>query len=237
MPLETANTSVRELRTAGPRPSDQLLQRILKTGDAAFAPLLELATSLELFDEDEPTLFAPLHALRLLGEMPKAKMISPLLSQFPVKAYADWNDLSLTWSHEVPTIIGRLGAAAVEPLWQVFDDQTGTNESRGVAMIALNCTVVFEPTLRESLIAAIDQRMASIEDDMERTLLVIGLANCGLAERYSEIMALYRENKLDKELLPAASARQLLLTGGEKGLLWTNYTLAERYEKIKLNSF
>ncbi|MBC8162143.1 MAG: hypothetical protein H7Z42_13100 [Roseiflexaceae bacterium] len=223
---------VRELRAAGLRPSDTRIRTILKSGDAAFAPLLALATNLALLDEDEPELFAPLHALRLLGELPKVDMILPILREFPIDIHGEWDEIARSWANEVPTIIGRLGAVAIAPLWAAFDDETLAHEGQAVAMLCLNCAATFDPHQREPLIGKLRERLAIEQDATKRTHLVIGLANFGLASDYPQVLSLYREGRLDTQALPASVARQLLLSGGEKGMRWTNLSLAERYEQL-----
>src|SRR5262245_31423176 len=115
---------VKQLRREGLRPSEQLARSIIRAGDAAVGPLLALATDTELLHEEEPDCFAPLHALRLLGELGSTEIIEPLLRQFPVSLDYDDEDLPQTWVNEAAQIIGHLGAPAVEPLWRIADDES-----------------------------------------------------------------------------------------------------------------
>lgn len=225
-----ANNYVRQLRQAGPRPSDAVVRDIVRSGDAAFRPLLELATDLDLFDEDAPLTYAPLHALRLLGELPKPEMIEPLLREYPIEIEGEWDELPRAWASEAPQIIGRLGAEAVEPLWHVVDSAEW-GEARPVAVVALNCAVIKDPSLRDAVVEGLRQRLRETDDTTLRTAVAIGLGNLGVAEEYGEIMGMFREGKIDKSILSAGVARQLLLSGGDRSLNCTLHTLKERYEQ------
>src|SRR4051812_16854363 len=110
---------VKQLRREGLRPSEQLTRAITRAGDAAVGPLLLLATELELLHQQAPECFAPLHALRLLGELDSIAIIEPLLRQLPVSLEDDEEELPQTWVSEVAQIISHLGAPAIEPLWRI----------------------------------------------------------------------------------------------------------------------
>src|SRR6478672_10058855 len=125
---------VKQLRREGVRPSEQLARSITRAGHAAIGPLLTLATDLDLLHEDAPECFAPLHALRLLGELGAIEIIEPLLRQFPVSLDYDQEDLPQTWVNEVTQIIGHLGAPAVEPLWRIADDDGWNMAARSGAL-------------------------------------------------------------------------------------------------------
>lgn len=222
---------IRQLRQAGLRPSEALTRNILKHDDLMFAPLLELATELDLFDGDEPQIFAPLHALRFLGEMPRVEMIEPLMKQYPVSVYGDWDELPRLWATEAPQIIGRLGAEAIAPLWAIVDTADWSGEARTMATVGIANAVTMDPSQRDEVLTELQRRFAEAEDTHARTNAAMGLASLGVAEAYAEVMKAYREGKLDKTIFAPAVARQLLLSGGEKSLACTKHTLQERYDQ------
>src|SRR3954452_2217069 len=113
---------VKQLRREGLRPSEQLVRSITKAGQAALNPLLLLATDIDMLHQEAPECFAPLHALRLLGELDSVEIIEPLLRQFPISLDYDEEELPQLWVQESTQIIGHLGAPAIEPLWRIADD-------------------------------------------------------------------------------------------------------------------
>src|SRR6266540_1796188 len=118
----TIADKIKQLHREGLRPSERLVNTITRAGAAAFTPLLELAIDVERLHEDEPECYAPIHALRLLGEVGSVEMIEPLLRELPVEMDYEDEELPEMWAEETPQIIGRLGEAAVAPLWRIADD-------------------------------------------------------------------------------------------------------------------
>lgn len=227
----TAESTVRQLRKAGVRPNEALVRQIMKLGEAAFPPLLELATDLLLFEEEEPLMFAPIHALRLLGELPQVAMIEPLLREYPVEYYDEYDEMPQLWATEVPQMLGKLGAAAIEPLFAVADSDAWAIEARAVAIIGLANAATFAPEQRDAVIAGLRERLQTSDDTTMLTNAATGLASLGVADAYGDVMARFRAGKIDKERFAAATARQLLLTGGEKALTCIHHPLQERYDK------
>jgi len=222
---------VKQLRREGLRPSEPLARSIIRAGDAAVGPLLALATDTNLLHADEPECFAPLHALRIVGELGSLEIIEPLLRQFPVSLDYEDEDLPQTWISEAAQIIGHLGAPAVEPLWRIADDESWNMAARSGALTALGYVTAVAPETRDDIIAGIRERMERGEDTVLTSYLAIALANLGVSDLYPEMMALYRAGKLDQDILPAAAARQLLLSDSSKRLACAKHPLWERYDQ------
>jgi hypothetical protein len=222
---------VKQLRREGLRPSEQLARSITKAGSAAVEPLLALATQVELLHEEEPECFGPLHALRLLGELGSLEIVAPLLRQFPISLEYEDEKVPQIWADEVPQIIGRLGKPAVELLWQIADDTSWNYAGRSGALTALNYATAADPELRDTVIAGLRERIDRSADRTMTSHLAMALANLGVREIYAEVMAMYREGKIDQEILPAAAARQLLLSDSNKRLACAKHPLWERYDQ------
>src|SRR5215213_4782060 len=222
---------VKQLRREGLRPSEQLVRSIVKAEHAAVAPLLALATDLELLHQQAPECFAPLHALRLLGELGSVEIIEPLLRQFPISLDYDEEELPQSWVSEAAQIIGHLGAPAIEPLWRIADDESWNIAARSCALTALGYVTAVAPETHDAIIAGIRERIERSEDTLLASHLAIALANLGASDLYPELMAMYRAGKLDQEILPAAAARQLLLSDSTKRLACAKHSLWERYDQ------
>src|SRR5262245_39407960 len=146
---------VKQLRREGLRPSEQLARSITRAEHAAIGPLLALATDIDLLHKGAPECFAPLHALRLLGEVGSVEIIEPLLRQFPVSMDYDDEELPQTWVNEVAQIIGHLGAPAIEPLWSIADDESWNIAARSGALTALGYITAVAPETHDTIIAGI----------------------------------------------------------------------------------
>ena len=222
---------VKQLRREGLRPSEQLVRSITRAEGAALGPLLALAIDVELLHEEPPDCFAPIHALRLLGELGSTEIIEPLLRQFPVSLDYEDEELPQMWVREVDQIIGHLGAPAIEPLWQIVDDPGWNIAGRSGALNALGYVTAVAPDTHDTIIAGLRERLERSTDTLLASHLALALANLGVSDLYPELMALYRAGKLDQEILPAAAARQLLLSDSTKRLACAKHPLWERYDQ------
>src|SRR6266508_3383025 len=185
MPLDLAiSDEVKQLRRAGLRPNERLAQHILHVGAAAVGPLLGLALETDLLHTDEPECYAPIHALRLLGELHSVEIIAPLM-----------------WADEASQMIGRLGAAAVEPLWAIVDDATWDTVGRGVALMALTYATVIAPEIRASVVDGVLERLSRSDDNRMTAHLVSALASLGVGSAYKQVMDLYRQGRVDQEII------------------------------------
>jgi hypothetical protein len=233
MPVETPTADlVRQLSRVGLRPDERLVRHILDQGEAARAELIALATNIPALHEELPASLGPLHALRLLGELPDVSIIAPLLGALPVPIVDPQADVpAQLYATEVLQIIGRIGASAVETLWSIADDMGQSLAARGSAINALAYVITYAPEMRDTVIAEARRRMAQEDVDDVMLAAVVGLlAEVGDAESYKPVMAVFRAGRIDQSRIPAAAARQLLLGGGRKDLTCVNHPLWERYD-------
>jgi hypothetical protein len=221
---------VRQLRRAGLRPTEKLVQQILRTGEASAAPLIELATETALLHNEAPECYAPIHALRLLGELRPLQAILPLVQAFDADEHHG-HPAQQIWEREVPQIIGRFGEPAIAPLWALVDDQAVPDGQRGAALMALVFLTAAEPSAREGIVAGLRERFAVSDAPTFSAHLIAALANLGVAAAYSDVMARFRAGTVDTEVISAGQARQLLLTSGAPRLACTIHPLWERYDE------
>ncbi len=223
--------SVRQLRKAGLRPSDKQIGSILRAGPAARPALLELATDVNLLHEDPPVCYAPIHALRLLGELPAVEMIDPLIREIPLALDYDDEKLPQMWGEEMPQMIARIGAEAAAPLWALVDDVERTVAHRTIGLIALGYLPTTAPETRDEVAAGLRERLAVAEDPTLVAYLLIAMADVGLSDIYPEAMRLFRAGKVDQRYLPPGVARQLLLSNGPRRTACALHSLWERYDQ------
>lgn len=232
MPLETPIADlIAQLRRVGVRPPERLVATILEYGPAAVGPLLKLATDVALFDEPEPVCWAPLHALRLLGELPDPAIIDPLLERLPVSVRGPDDLPAQMWGNESVQMIGRCGAAALPHLWERANDTSRDAIARGLTVQAITYAAVMDAAQREPLIMELRRRFEDEADPTFCTFLVTALGVLGDNESYAAVMAAYRAGRLSSEILPSADARQLLLGGGDPAMLHVRISFWERYEQ------
>lgn len=205
------------LEQAGMRPSEKLTQRILEHEPSAIrAELLPLATNTALLYAKEPACWAPLHALRLLGEVPDVDIIEPLLGVVPVGIRYEGDQAPELWTQDLLEIIARCGMAAVPILWRWSEDASKQYRSRGAALHAVAYIAHTTPEEHDALVAEARRRLADVEDKENTTFLVYMLATLGIADAYQEVMDAYKARRVDNEFIPASAARQNLLGKGQR---------------------
>src|SRR3989337_979099 len=108
---DSLENALAELIKAGEKPKPKILERVKSFGAASIPRLIEIATSEELnwADSDDPRVFAPLHAIKFLGELRAGGGVEPIL---PMMAWDedDWLD------HVLPEFFGHIGEPAVASL-------------------------------------------------------------------------------------------------------------------------
>lgn len=225
---------VRQLRKAGERPNERLVNHILRSGPAARPHLIELAVNVDLLHGDEPDCYAPMHALRLLGELPALEMIEPLLAVVPLELYYDGEMLPQMWGREMPQMLARIGAPAAEPLWTTADDSGRVPAQRAISLVALSHLPRVAPDQRDALVAAMRERLASFDDPTLVAYVLMALGEMQVSDIYPEAMRLFREGKVNQSVLPPGVARQLLLSPRKDQTACVLHPLWERYEQHPL---
>lgn len=223
--------SVRQLRKAGLRPSEKLVGSILKAGAAARPALLNLATNVDLLHAEPPDCYAPLHALRLLGELPGIDMIEPLINKIPLELIDEDEKLPQIWGEELPQMIARIGSEALTPLRTLVNDTERHIPQRMIVLIALGYLATTAPETRDQIMADLRAWLAQSEDPIIVAYLLITMADVNMPDIYPEAMRLFRAGKVDQHYLSPGMARQLLLTNGSKRTASALLSLWERYEQ------
>lgn len=231
--LDTPITNVvRNLRSAGLRPSDSLTQQILAYGEAAVGPLRELALDTSLLGQSEPASLGPLHALRLLGDLHPPAMVEPLLRAMPLPDDLPQTQATYLWEQEAPQIAARGGASIMPDVLQIADDDGADVDQRGAAWETLAYLSATTPDLRDQVVEAALERLERESNSTVRGYIVQALASMGAKAAYTPVMAAYRTGRVDRDVISAAEARQMLLgTVAQRRTECANHTLAERYEQ------
>ncbi|MFQ3663138.1 MAG: hypothetical protein SNJ69_12180 [Chloroflexaceae bacterium] len=232
MPVKpTLADLMRQLRRAGLRPSKHLVEQILAFGAEARNELLKLATSIADLQKPLPEMLGPLHALRLLGELPDESIIVPLLERLPAPVLSKDDVASQLYNTEVLDIIGRIGAPALPVLLSYADGETHPPLARTFAVNGLAHVAIRAPELRDTVIAEARRRLETDQPLPISTGAVMALSELGDSDSYSLVMAAYRSGRVDQSVARAATARQFLLGGGRPTIASVNDSFFERYDR------
>jgi hypothetical protein len=222
---------VRQLHRVGVRPPTRLVERILEHPAAARGPLLALATERDLLTGDAPGCWGPIHGLRLLGELRDVTTLEPILECYPLPLAFEGQKPPMLWATDATQLLGHIGAAAVEPLWAIFDDEQRPFPMRGAASEALPYVTAADPATRDGIVDGFRARLLEAAQPDLLALIINGLCRLGVAAAYSEVLAAFRAGRVDTDMITAAAARKLLLGGGSTNLTCANHALWDRYDE------
>lgn len=212
---ETVNTHkhVQQLLMAGYMPTPEIIEPLLASGTAAHTDLLQMATNVSLFAQDEPTCWAPLHALRLLEYLqPDASIIEPLLAVMPYLGESAIPQIATTWNSDLPHTLAATGSAGMPLLIAAADDTERSPMARGSALAALAVLADRMPAHADELLAYLRQQLRTEEDPVHLAFVVYALALLRAHDVYAEVMTAFRNHRIEREIFDAASARQMLLS-------------------------
>jgi hypothetical protein len=224
---------VNQLRRVGLRPSERQWEIIRSAGPAAVQPLLALALDVDTLAEPEPASLGPLHALRLLGELPPPEPaeIERLIRTLPPEQ-GDASQGAYIWWQELPQIVARWGKAGYEAAQRVLLDPEAGTEPRAVAAESLAFMVEADDALRPEATELLRDLLGREPDPYVMAHVVEAVANLGLADAYTAVMDAYKRGAVDKQTITAAAARQRLLSPKSHEILaCVHHPLAERYDK------
>ena len=164
--------------------------------------LADLTTDSEAWQAELPAFWAPIHATYILGAIGGAGIVPALICAME-HAYAqdcDWI------TGEIPSIMGRLGAAARSPLTVILNDRSRSPYLRSAAAEALAATTLSETSDSEAIFGLIGARLADpTEDEDLRDLAGIILLDFHRSEYKDILLAFAREQESTHRRTPSLS--------------------------------
>ena len=150
-------------------------------------------------DEDDPAVWAPYHALKVI------EVLGPAEAAEPLTACLEGDD---EWiSEELPAIYAAIGPAAIPVLQAYMENREHENEARGAASNALVAVAQAHPPVRAEIIALLtaflDRPEAGANGDEEVvTAFIIGdLGDLKALSAYEAIRRAYAEDRVDGQII------------------------------------
>ncbi len=225
---------VEQLSRAGMRPSQRQWDLLREAGPLAIPPLVDLALDMHKLGGAEPASLGPVHALRLLGEIgaPPEEAIERMIRATPEPAAPGNHQASYIWWQELPQMVGRWGRSGYNAARRVMLDGEIDRESRAIATASLPYVAEIDPALRDEIVTLLRARLQDEQDAYVLAHVVEALGLLNVADAYADVMAAYKRGAVDRDVLPAAQARQLLLNPSSlQDLKCVHHTLDERYNQ------
>ena len=161
--------------------------------------LLQMATDWPLMDhDDDETIWAPVHAWRVLGILSTAEAAECLLQLL-------WNDRQDDFyiPDYLPDAVGRLGLAAFIPLCLRTDDPCLARQERLLPINALVAMQEYHPSLKSDIAGQFKKLLADTVDDNEHlnSVIIDALVKMGCADALPLIEQAYERGKVDRAIL------------------------------------
>ena len=192
------------------------LDSLLRLGDAAeqspdyagmgFAPehvtgLIHMAVDTELHDavSDDPRIWAPVHAWRVLGMLRAQEAVKPLIGLlWRIEEFDD------EWiSEEVPDVLADIGAAALAPLFDFFDDEQNDEQARNAAADAVGRIGRRHPECRSDCVRGLTNRLTRFDGQESgiNAFLILSLVDLKAVESLAVIEAAFAAGQVDLMVL------------------------------------
>jgi tetratricopeptide (TPR) repeat protein len=224
-----------ELIQAGKKIDPALIDGIKSLGPAVVPALLELATDKALYDarQANATVWAPLHAIWLLGELEAAAAIDTLLSML----VSPDDDVELAWMVEVA--LGKIGRAALTPLRALLFGHSPEVTARNRAADALKQVGSLHPELHAEVVEMLTARLAAPEtqtpeDEALNGVIISSLLDLKALDALPAIRQAFDEDRVDTFVLEFADVQRGFDLPGAPPLPEINFDPTRRKTELKL---
>lgn len=157
--------------------------------------LIRMACDLELShaDQDDPRVYAPLHAWRALGQLAPPEAAAPLvdlLVRLPDDDFAN---------EDLPVVLGMIGASSVEPVAAVLADSAIEERTRISAASAVEEIARRHPELRDRCVDLLTGQLEAWEEqeDWLNGTLIDYLVELRAAEAAPLMQAVFEAGRAD----------------------------------------
>ncbi len=156
-------------------------------------PVFRGPEAAEESEEDDPDFWAPLHAIRALGQLHAETAIEPLVNLLAELKDDEW------MFEELPLVFGMLGPAAIPALSAYLADTSHEMYSRSYASNGIIEIADRYPESREECIAIISKQLEDFEENDEElnAFLVTNLLQIKAVETLSLIERAFKADKVD----------------------------------------
>jgi hypothetical protein len=117
------------------------------------------------FGEDSLLEYAPLHAIRALGQLRAESAIEPLISLFPKMDDAFDNEVLFFLSEELTDVLSLIGLRAIPPLAAYLADDSHELTWRVQAIVTIKRIASVHPEHHAHCVAALSQQLESFSEN------------------------------------------------------------------------
>ncbi len=197
---DTLKNALNALLEEGEELSEETRNRVRAFGSLAIHELIKIATSEDLntAPSDEPQVWAPLHAIEILGDLNAIQAIEPLLSMFD-QLEDDWLDQYL------PEFFGKLGEPGISPLEKILADPRKSPHIHARVSQSLVKIVERHPETRARVIAILapylePEHTQTADQELRAGFIVGDLCDLRATETLPAIRRAFAEDRVDPQV-------------------------------------
>jgi hypothetical protein len=152
-----------KLEESGERAPAELIQVLLSRGQEVVLPLSNILQERQYWEAEDEKLWMPVHAVKLLGTIADPQALPQL-----IESHVLADETGYDWVKEdLPTVFGRIGPQAVEPLIEFIRAHRGDSEyqwPRIDAADGLVAIVMHHPQERDRVLSFLHELFSEGED-------------------------------------------------------------------------
>ena len=162
--------------------------------------LIRMAGDMKLHttDSEQPAVWAPIHAMRALGQLRATSVAGPLVDLLPLA-----DELDDDWiSEDAPRVFALIGAPAIPPLSAFLENRSEPERARVTAAESLGRIGEEHPNTREECIAVLTTRLMEFRKngDEVNALLIDSLVDLEAVESAPAIQRAFEAGCVDLEM-------------------------------------
>ena len=157
--------------------------------------LIEFVVDEQYYLAEDASMWTPVHAWRILGQLNAEAAVQPLISLLDMLAEQE-EDFSLV---DLPIVLGMIGQAAILPLASFINDKAHQEFARITALESLSKIAQKQPNLRDEVLKKYQHYMTAPDVDKQllNSLLVSFLLDIQATELIEEIRTLFEQDCID----------------------------------------
>jgi hypothetical protein len=218
-----------KLEELGDRAPKDLIQAILSRGKEVVLPLSKILQERRYWEASDDTLWMPVHAVKLLGIMADPQALPQLINALVLA-----DEMGYDWVMEdLPTVFGRIGPPAVEPLTEFIQAHSGGSEfqwPRIDAADGLVAIAIHYPQERERVLSFLHGLFSEGEDPEFLGFVAAYLLDLNDPSSLPVLEEAFNKELIDEDVVRREDLQQNREGPDEEALACYNEDLLEFYD-------
>ncbi len=219
---------LQKLEELGDRAPAELIQAILSRDQEVVLPLSKILQERRYWEASDNTLWMPVHAVKLLGIIADPQALPQLINTLVLA-----DEMGYDWIMEdLPTVFGRIGPSAVEPLIEFIQAHSGESEfywPRINAAEGLVAIAIHYPRERERILSFLHGLFSDGEDPEFLGFVAAYILDLNASSSLPILEEAFNKELIDEDIIRKEDLQQNREGPDEEALARYNKDLLEFY--------